>query len=288
MLASMTGFGRASQDGQIGRLIVEVQSVNRKYFELQVSLPKEFSRFEMDVRKAISEHLSRGFVTLRVQWIPAPSLFTSLTPDPQALHSFKRAWDKIAQECGCALSDVTLPFLLERMPPLAVDDLIGEKEGACLQTCVAQALQDLIRMRQKEGASLRSDLTSRLEAMRHMLQTIANALPVETSCLRERLQSKILETTPLAPEIEEKLIRELIVFAEKMDVTEEITRLHSHFAQFQECLSAKQKAIGRKLDFLIQEMGREINTIGSKMTSYSMVDMKNELEKLREQIQNIE
>lgn len=287
---SMTGFGRVSKDGPSGRFIVEIQSLNRKNYELQIYLPKEFSRFEIDIRKQVASSLLRGSVTLRVQWIPSQTALAETLPDPLVVNTLRKEWEKIAIQSGFPKETVTLAFLMPYISGAFVEGSMEEK--AFLQMCIEEALHDLMQMRQKEGALLQKDLSGRLHSMKQILQSIREALPNENRRFQETLQEKITSAVLLADEMKDKLVRELILVAEKMDVSEEITRLNAHFAQMEECIFPAQRAVGRKMDFLVQEMGREINTMGSKSMdstiSRAVIEMKNELERMREQIQNIE
>lgn len=289
MLMSMTGFGRESRDLPLGRFVVEIQSLNRKYFELQVYLPKEFSRFEYEMRKWVAEKVIRGFVTVRIQWIPSKDMLSHFLPDPQLIQNFKQEWERVASAAGFQKGAVDLAFLMQHIPSMPSTDIVREQDLLDLQTCVEAAIDRLVEMRQKEGASLSIDLHERLKNMKKMVKSIETLSKSSMERTRQKLQDKIKELTP---ETDERFIREIVLFVEKMDISEEVTRLNSHFSQFGECISSPQKAVGRKMDFLVQEMGREINTVGSKSMdveiSRLVVEMKSELERIREQIQNIE
>lgn len=280
MLSSMTGFGRATTDAPFGKLTVEIQSVNRKYLELFVSLPKELSRFEPEVRKWVGEALSRGQVSVRVFLIPQ---IEAILPDVKVLKRLKKGWDKLAH--ALEVEPVDLPFLMQYLPTQK-----GEIEGGLspLKSCLQEALQSLLKMKNEEGKALAKDLLERLKVLSKHLEGVEKHSPDATAKMRKKLQEKMAEV--FGQEVEERLIREVAVFSERVDISEEITRLKSHFSQFQKIM--KEELVGRKLDFLVQEMGREVNTIGSKSmdanVAHLVVEMKGELEKIREQIQNIE
>jgi len=291
MLSSMTGFGRATLDAPFGRVIAEVQSVNRKFLEIFVSLPKEFSRFEQEVRSWVADEVARGQVSVKVHVIPEKEAALDLLPDPEALRALKRGWDQIAKKAGFDPKSIDLPFLLLHSPLQPEVQFADEKDLASIKTCMKQALAALTEMKRKEGNAIAADTKKRFSALKKSLDAIRSLAPGAAKRARAHLAEKVKEAQR-GPELDERLARELLLMAERGDIAEEITRLESHFGQFQETLSGGAEPVGRKMDFLIQEMGREINTIGSKALdaeiSRRVVDMKSELEKIREQIQNLE
>lgn len=284
----MTGFGRAVLDAPFGRLTVEIQSVNRKFLEVFVSIPKEFSQFEHEVRKWVTEAVSRGGVSVRIYLTPTLSAIEDLLPNAEMLKSLKKSWDKIAKKAGLDSQDIDLPFLMQYLPAMPKE--ASDRDLKDLGACVQKALSALVSMKKTEGKALARDFSKYLEEIEEMLAEVEKHAPEATKKMRARLFEKMEEALKLGPELEERLLREVALFAEKVDVTEEITRLKSHIQQFKGLL--KQETVGRKMDFLIQEMGREVNTIGSKSMesriAHTVVSMKSALEKLREQVQNIE
>ncbi len=290
MLSSMTGFGRAVCEVSLGKLTVEIQSVNRKYLEVFISLPKELSRFEHEVRKWTSESVSRGGVSVRVFLVPNIGALQSLLPDVEFLKRLKAGWEGLAQQVGFDPKEVNLPFIMQYLPTQSKQDLASDEDMMKLHYCVREALESLKSMKLAEGTALAQDLTARLKELERMTEEVEAHAPDATEKMRQKLFEKMEETLKFGPEVEERLLREVALFAEKVDICEEITRLRSHLAQFKSIL--RGGVVGRKMDFLIQEMGREINTIGSKSVetriSHVVVEMKSELEKIREQVQNIE
>ncbi len=287
---SMTGFGRAVLDAPFGALTVEIQSVNRKYLEVFVSLPKEFGRFEHEVRKWVSDSVARGGVSVRVFLLPTSKAIAGLLPDIETLKALKRNWEDISRETGFDPKKIDLPFVMQYLPVQPKLDLAMDEDLAFLHQCIKTALDALTTMKQIEGKALSDDLSFRLKELERMTDEVEKYAPDATSKMRQKLFEKMEEALKFGPEVEERLLREVALFAEKVDITEEITRFRSHILQFKAVL--KGTVVGRKMDFLIQEMGREVNTIGSKSIeakiSYIVVDMKSELEKIREQVQNIE
>jgi uncharacterized protein (TIGR00255 family) len=293
MLSSMTGFGRASLSTPLGKLVVEIQSVNRKYTEISIALPKEFSRFEPEVRKWVAELSLRGQMTVRVHFFPEAEALSRLLPSSEILSHLKSSWEKIAIQAGFSSSQIDLPFIMLNFPFQQRIDLAKDEDVQILKQCVESALKELKEMRQKEGKALAFDLENRLKMLEKIHVSIESLAPRSIDRLKEKMHQRIEEflSKKELGDAYEKLLHEVALFAEKIDIAEEITRLKSHFVQFREILKNESGSVGRKMDFLVQEIGREINTIGSKSVepkiSYLVVEMKSELEKMREQIQNI-
>ena len=292
MLSSMTGFGRAVLDAPFGKLVVEIQSVNRKHLEISVSLPKEWGRFEHEVRKWICDAISRGHVSVRIFVIPNATAIETLLPDLETLHELKKGWDRLASKMGLDSRSVDLPFLVSQLPEQDQTRWARDEDLQQLHRCLDEALQALVKMRRTEGKTLAHDLAQRLQTIENELAEIEKLSPEVVAKMRQKLTERMAEVLAPNTELDERLLREVALFAERIDIAEEVTRLRSHLAQFNELLRTKSIAIGRKMDFLVQEIGREINTIGSKCSEAKItarvVEMKSELEKMREQIQNIE
>lgn len=288
MLSSMTGFGRAVLESPLGRLCVEISSVNRKYLEISVSSPKELSSFEHEVRKWVTERLSRGQIFVRIYLELSFDSLKGLLPDGKLLKAFKKNWDKVAKEAGVEVKDVDLQFLLQYLPPKAKE--VSSRDVAVLRSCVEEALKALTKMKQAEGKAMAADLSNRLTELKKMIAEVEKRSSDATERMRNKLFEKIQDVMQMGPEVEERLLREVALFAERVDISEEITRFQSHMDQFKKLL--KEEIVGRKMEFLLQEIGREVNTIGSKSMdiniSHAVVSMKSELEKMREQVQNIE
>lgn len=292
MLSSMTGFGRAVFEAPFGKLVVEIQSVNRKHLEVSVSMPKEWARFEHEVRKWVSDAIARGHVSVRIFVIPNASAIETLLPDPETLHELKKGWDRLASKMGLDPRSVDLPFLVSQLPNQDQTRWARDEDLKQLHRCMDEALQALVKMRRTEGKTLAHDLTQRLQTIEKELAEVEKTSPEAVAKMRQKLTERMAEVLSPDTTLDERLLREVALFAERVDIAEEVTRLRSHLAQFEELLRTKSAAIGRKMDFLVQEIGREINTIGSKCSEAKItarvVEMKSELEKMREQIQNIE
>ncbi len=291
-MKSMSGFGRSEKETPLGKLIVEIQSVNRKYFELYVFLPKEYSRFEQDIRKQIGEQNLRGLVSVRVHLFPNISALEGLLPDPRLFDALRKGWEEIADSLGYGKQVIDFPFLVQHVSELPQQSLVKKADFDPISLCLKEALIALDRMKQTEGGALSKDVESRLQYIAHALETIEQCAPNAVEKLRQKLKVRMEELLQPGIELDERLFREVALYAERVDISEEITRIRSHLSQYQDLLKSKAGLVGRKMDFLTQEIGREMNTIGSKSMdtkiAHLVVDMKSELEKIREQIQNIE
>ena len=288
----MTGFGRSERDAPFGRLIAEIQSVNRKYLEIYISMPKEFTRFENEIRKLIGEKVQRGLVSLRVHLIPNADAVQNLLPDLTLLQGLKDGWTELAVKLGYPKETIDLSFLVQNLPEVSPMKLAQEEDFIPLRHCLEEALQALDEMKRKEGTTLGKDIAERLKIMQGAIVSIEKKAPDIVAKTKQKLKERMEEALQPGVELDERLLREAALFAERVDISEELTRFRSHVGQYEELLRAKTGASGRKMDFLVQEMGREINTIGSKSMdaaiAHIVVDVKSELEKVREQIQNIE
>lgn len=289
----MTGFGTAAADTVWGRLSVEMRSLNHRFSEVSVRLPRELAPLEERVRAAVQRGIQRGRVEVAVARDGA-------TPRPRAV----RADLTLAREYLAAAADLTRELNLRGdvslSQVLALPDVIRLEEAredaeiiwVDLETIVAAALHGLVGMRQEEGARLAADARARLERIDAVLAVVrersGRVVVDHAARLRQRL-SELLGEVGVG---EERLAAELALFAERSDITEELTRLGSHLATTRQALDEPGGAVGRKLEFLLQEMGRETNTIGAKANdleiSRAVITIKSELESLREQVQNVE
>jgi uncharacterized protein (TIGR00255 family) len=295
MIKSMTAFGRSCQNTPLGRLVVEVQSLNRKMLDIHLVLPKEFARFEIEIRKWIGDIICRGQVSVRIHLKSDDPLFMQL---PQ-LKELKSTWERVAIDLGYdPISTVTLSFLVQQLPFLTqIEDESKETQMKdLLKNGIEIALKELMGMKEREGKALAFDVEARLKTLSEQLNQIEDRSQVALEKYRQRLNEKMQEFYKTSGETDDRMLREVVreiaSFSEKLDVSEEETRLHSHIEQFQHLLNTSEKSIGKTLDFLTQELNREVNTLASKSADAELslltVAMKGEIEKIREQIQNIE
>ncbi len=292
MIKSMTGYGSAK--GQTGGLeiTVELKSVNNRYLDTSVRLPRSFLFAEDAVKSAVQAHISRGKVDVFV------SIDTSLADDMTVkvneplLKGYIEAIRHISEEYSLA-NDLTA-LSVSRFPDvLSVEkkDLDAEAISAALCEVTERALCDFDAMRLREGEKLRDDVLSRLETIDALVATVERESPKTVAEYRSRLEQKMAEVLGTAGIDESRILAEAALFADHIAVDEETVRLRSHMAQLRTMINGNSPT-GRKIDFLIQEFNREANTIGSKCQNsdiaHVVVDLKSEIEKIREQIQNIE
>jgi len=283
MHISMTGFGRAAHKSPLGLLSVEIQSLNRKFLDVSISLPKELSRFEVEIRKWAGETIGRGQVVVRVALSPEEG--TLSLPPKKLMKSYKKALQDLAQSLDFDEKEITLSFLLKTAPPYGVQ--FDESELlAVLEKCVKEALKKLVMMKRREGRVLEKEIHKHLKLLQDLIDSIDKQAPVARNAAQKRLKEMLQDVLQEDGPLDERLVHAAISFSDRSDITEELARLRSHCVQF------KTIKEGRTLDFLVQEMGREINTIGAKSAdlkiSHAVVSAKSELEKIKEQLQNIE
>lgn len=291
-MRSMTGYGRgqASQNGT--KFSVELNSVNRKQSDVVVALPRELAELEPRVRDVINAEVSRGRLNVVVACHQSASSAKNLALDAPLARTYFRAMQDLQRElqAGGEISIETVlraPGVL-RLPEeqLSIDEAWPHVEAA-----LKEALADLVKMREREGKHLAKDLIRRLKVVRGCVRKIRQLQPGVLKRHRQSLHERIQRAGIELAIDDERLIKEVIFFADKSDISEELTRLESHFAQFAHHLR-KNEPVGRTLEFMCQELGREFNTLGAKANdveiSQLVVICKAEMEKIREQIQNIE
>jgi uncharacterized protein (TIGR00255 family) len=293
-MQSMTGFGRGTHSTGEWTASVEAASVNRKQAEIVANLPRQLQGLEGRVRQATLPHISRGRVQLSIKLERLDAeISDQIRINPALARAFESAFSDLSILIGRQLSPTPADFL--RQPGIME---IGETETIdpdeaweVISPALNQALANLNAMRAEEGKHLKQDFLARLGQLLAFTQIIADHAPSRPARQRELMMKRLSDLgIPLELD-DERLVREIALFADRCDISEEITRLHSHFAKFHGYIEAPEAA-GRSLDFLCQELFREFNTIGSKandaLVAQTVVEAKTELEKLREQIQNIE
>jgi len=293
-MKSMTGYGRGECSQNGFKITVELSSVNRKQSEISVALPREVEMLESPVRDLINRYIARGRLNVRV------ALHAGTSNSSARMHlniplakAYARELNRLSKQLKLP-GPVTLDHLARAPGVFQTDEEIVEEEDfwPAVQKALKQALIELVKMREREGAHLARDLQHRISAMRQATRRIQKHAPAVAKRYREQLIERIRHSgldTPV--DEDERLLKEVVYFADRADISEELTRLRSHFEQFEDCARSKEP-IGRTLDFLAQEMNREVNTIGSKANdsriSREVVTLKAELERFREQAQNVE
>lgn len=281
---SMTAYGRAQHHSKLGQWTVDIHSVNRKGLDLHISLPSALLFLDGDIRKWIAEIAERGQVSIRISFE-----FLEQQGSIRLLKQHKQKWEKVAKALGFPSSSIDLRFLVDRLDPHQIP--VEEKAlKADLQKAWETASKNWLAMKESEGKALVQDIEKRIDHIEKELQKISKLQPMLLDRYRKKLQERMKEVKIDIDE--ERLLREAALLADKAEISEEITRLHSHLGQMREYLGSKEKSVGRTLDFLAQEMGREIGTLmakaGDNDISKIAIVIKSEVEKIREQVQNIE
>lgn len=292
MVKSMTGYGRHESVLHGRTLVIEVKSVNNRYLDCNVRLPRVYICAEDGVQRRVKEVISRGKVDVYVNIENNTEEAVSVTLNQPVAAGYMEALRKMADTFGLN-PDISID-LLSKFPDVFKVDKVPEnleELTADIHAVTEEALRDFDAMRCREGEKLEADLLGRLVTLENFTHQVEQRSPQTVADYRARLTAKLQEVLADRQLDESRVLTEAAIFADKVAVDEETVRLHSHIAQFREML-AGGSPIGRKLDFLIQEMNRETNTIGSKCNNLEIstivVNMKAEIEKIREQVQNIE
>lgn len=290
----MTGHGRGESLQQGYKVAVEISAVNRKQLEIHVNLPREFDRLESAVKERVQQKVSRGRVTVRISVLTAKGEEVNrvVINRELALESAEQL-RKIANEA--AVSDQLSIEALMRIPGVIRTESGVEDADAVLpviRRATDLALKEFAQMRNSEGEELAKDLKNRIGLMTKAVARVHRRAPKVLKYYREQLLERIRQADVEGVNgDDERILKEVVLFSDRSDISEELTRLQSHFQQFERLVESKQP-VGRTLDFLAQELNREVNTIGSKANdadiSKDVVVMKTELEKFREQVQNVE
>ncbi len=290
----MTGYGRGEHSAGGFRIEVEVKAVNRKQAEVQLSLPPELDLLEPRVRDVVHATVSRGRVEVRAR-LGLPEGAAAVRINQALALVYGTELLRLGQKLGPGVTAVSMDALL-RLPgvlePAAESAALVSTCTPLMEGALRLALAQLDQMRSREGGALSADLQQRIELMRVAVNRIAVHAPGVVVRHREALLQRIQAAGLPGVSVEdERVLKEVVLFADRCDIEEELTRLRSHFVQFDDCCGAKE-SVGRKLDFLAQEMNREINTIGAKandaLIASEVVRLKIELERFREQAQNVE
>ena len=288
----MTGYGRGEAEHNGNRFCVELNSVNRKQNDVVVNLPRDLAALEPRIRETINETISRGRTNVTVTLRNRANGAQQLALDKNLARSYHEAMRALQQELN-APGEITIGLVLQapgvmRLPEQVVDpDAVWPRVEQALRA----ALTDLIKMREREGKHLAKDLIHRLKEIRKKLKEILELHPQVAKKYRAALLDRLEKAgLPLDP-ADDRIVKEISFFADRSDVSEELTRLESHLAQFAHHLR-RNEPVGRTLEFIAQEISRELNTLGAKgnnaAISQRVVACKAELEKIREQVQNLE
>lgn len=291
-MRSMTGYGKgqASADGR--KVTVEIKTVNHKFFDWSMKMPKGFLFVEDDAKKTVATAVNRGHIDVFVTYEQEAATASEYSVDRELAEKYVAAARELAETTGVEF-DVTAYALMKNpdVVSLKVADVDDETLKNLVLTALGEALGNLVAMREKEGASQVVDITEKLDSMQSSLDLIKKYAPEVVGDYRKKLTARITETLGSAVADMSRVATEIALFADKCAIDEEITRLGVHIATMREYLTYTDP-VGRKLDFLVQEMNREANTIGSKANDLRITEqvlkLKNDIEKIREQAQNVE
>lgn len=294
MLRSMTAYVNKSFNTTYGLLTIEIQSLNRKFLEVYTQLDSIFFSLELDVKKKLSEKIHRGKVNIRIsiQWNEENN--QTLFPNLKLAKELKIGWEQLAKEFGIQegfnlslLKGEENLFIKEESKEINIELLKIE-----VMNCFSDSLDELINLKLSEGEHLFKDINKRILFIENCINKINDLTKLDESLHRQRLLNKINALIENQAENEERVMREICIIADKVDITEELVRLNAHINQFKNYFMEESLSIGKKLEFLLMEMMRESNTIASKTTNleaiHLVIEVKTELEKIKEQLQNID
>ena len=289
---SMTGYGKGEyKEGGI-ELTVEIKTVNNRYLDVSVKSPKSFNAYEEAVRSLVRGSLSRGHADVFIGFNDRREQAGRLTVDENAARAYVQAAQRLKELFPGIADDLTLTALLRGADVIRTEEGAADDEQvfAALTAALSAALEKLNAMRAREGEKLAADMLARMDTIETLVGEIAARAPCVAENYRAKLFERMREVLADAPVDEARLLSEAAVFADKCNIDEELTRLRSHISQFRAV--CREERVGRKLDFLVQEFNREANTVCSKSNDLAVTNaalaLKNEIEKIREQVQNIE
>ena len=297
MIKSMTGFGRGEYSDEISKVTVEIKSVNHRYLDIFVKMPRRYAFAEETIKAAIKERVHRGKVEVGVTVDNTGKSDTAVRLDKELAARYYEALSELRDSFDFGEESHVSLSMLAKMPDVISTSPAEEDEEAMsarLLGAVRSALDDFCGMRETEGAKLAADLSARADVISGIRSRIEKRAPEIEKEYAAKFRARVEEILGGVYEVpEERVALEAAIFADKANITEELVRLDSHISQLRGFLGSDgSEAIGKKIDFLIQEMNREANTIGSKSNDREitslMLDLKAEIEKVREQVQNIE
>ncbi|WP_026174349.1 YicC/YloC family endoribonuclease [Effusibacillus pohliae] len=293
MIRSMTGYGRGEAVQEGYRAVAELKAVNHRYAEINLRMPRDLLAHEDSIKRLILKKIRRGRVEVYITFERLSGGEPEIEINRPLAREIKRAGDHLADELGVR-SDLSVAQLLQFEGVMQVKEAEADPEQVArvLSQAVAEAAEKLWQMRSREGERLAADFVERLDRLAELVERIAERSPLVVEEYRERVHKRVQEwLAGMAEPDESRLLTEIALFAERANIEEELVRLRSHIQQFRSALRLAEP-LGRKLDFLLQEMNREVNTIGSKANdlaiSRHVVEAKSVLEQIREQVQNVE
>jgi uncharacterized protein (TIGR00255 family) len=292
MLCSMTGYGRGTVEENGRVFTIEMKSVNNRYLDINIRLPRQINALEDKVRKHISSKVSRGKIDVFINQEKFNEDDFKINVDEKIAKAYYDAYSTLIEKFNLK-SDISLPLLANSNDVISVEKKDDDLDSVwnLLLKALDEAINMFIDMRANEGIKLGRDIMQRCDLIKSSLAKVEMRAPEVVKDFREKISTRVADFLKDVGIDEARLLNEVAFYSDKTSITEEIVRLKSHIEQFKEAFSSKEP-VGRKLDFLVQEMNRETNTIGSKANDLYItgivIDIKSEIEKIREQIQNIE
>lgn len=292
MIKSMTGFGAGDAETADFKVHVEIKAVNQRFLETNYHMPYSMNMFEARLTQKIREYASRGKLDINIRFQDLRDKAIAVQVDKGLAEAYGKALQEISSQLGLS-APVTAAQIAAYPDVLKLNEENVNLEAAqpVLLAALEQALASFVAMRETEGKNIQRDLLARIDTLENFVSELERLAPEIVAAYRQKLDNLLAECLAKEDIDESRVIQEVALFTDKVNYTEETVRLRSHFDQFRQIVSSKEP-VGRKLDFLIQEMNREINTVASKANSAGaarfVVDVKSEIEKIREQIQNIE
>lgn len=293
-MKSMTGYGRGECTLYNRKFVVEIKAVNHRYNDVTVKMPRTMLSYEDEIKKTIGAKVFRGKIDVYINFESFSKDDVAITVNEALADSYVDALAKIKDKYSLK-TDISLDLVAKFPDIISVDKNITNEKAddeisECLFNAVNEAVDNFVAMREREGEALKANIFEKLDVISAAVDKIETRAPMVAKEYRQRLEEKLNEFVGTEVD-EQRILTEVLIFADKACIDEELTRLHSHINQMGNILN-ETAPVGRKLDFLIQEMNREVNTIGSKSNDLeitsTIVDTKSEIEKIREQIQNIE
>lgn len=292
MLRSMTGYGRSQKILNGRDISVEIRSVNHRYYEYTSRIPRTYSYIDEKLKAVLKTSVARGKVEVSVTINNIEGKDSQIAINKGVAEGYVTALRSISEELGLS-DDLTLSNLIRIPDVFNIQKTPDDEEQICadVSEVTAEALERFVAMRETEGTRLKNDILEKADFIIERVKMVEELSPLTVEAYRNKLYKKLSEVLADKNLDEQRIITEAAIFSEKIAVDEETVRLRSHIAQLRDILESNE-AVGRKLDFIVQEINREVNTIGSKAQDLNItkivVDMKSEIEKIREQIQNVE
>ena len=289
---SMTGYGRGEYKAEGIELTAEIKTVNNRYLDISVKSPRIFAAYEEVIRSLVREKLTRGHADVFVSFSDKREKAKSFYLDESTAKAYAEAAEKLKGMFPRLKDDFSITSLMRSSDVIKQEEAGGADEQLieALKSALTVALDNLNNMRGVEGKKLEEDMLSRVQRVEQLVCGVEERAPLVAADYKKRLEEKVKNYLEGVNYEESRLLTEVAVFTDKSNIDEELTRLHSHIAQFREI--CKEKLVGRKLDFLVQEFNRETNTVCSKSNDIKItklgLELKNEIEKIREQVQNVE